>query len=113
MFNAKAKPLIALLMATGLTGGIGLADGPQPVQDTAAQGAKRRSSKTDQLGDPLPEGAIARIGTLRWRTEGDVRNLAFTPDGKMIAATNGGMLTTTQDETIRLFETASGNCCTS
>jgi RNA polymerase sigma factor (sigma-70 family) len=54
-------------------------DAPLPKHD----GGKVR---TDSHGDPLPEGAIARLGTLRWRARGEVQTISFTPDGKTIAA---------------------------
>jgi len=34
----------------------------------------------------LPPGALARLGSLRLRHEGDVRSIAFSPDGKKIAS---------------------------
>ncbi len=42
--------------------------------------------KRDGYGDPLPEGAIARLGSLVLRNEELILTAAFTPDGKTLAA---------------------------
>jgi WD40 repeat protein len=42
--------------------------------------------------DPLPERALARFGTLRFRTGSDVEMLTFSPDGKQIAAWGNAFL---------------------
>ena len=43
----------------------------------------------DADGDPLPAGAILRIGSARLRTGGSVRSMAFTPDSKkLVTASN-------------------------
>jgi hypothetical protein len=44
---------------------------------------------TDEYGDPLPEFAVARLGTTRWRSNlrygSGFSMVAFAPDGKTIA----------------------------
>src|SRR5262249_28440944 len=50
-----------------------------PTQPAAA---KQATARKDLLGDPLPDGAIARLGTLRLRHQDTVGALAFTLDGR-------------------------------
>src|SRR5262249_21683892 len=42
--------------------------------------------KQDRYGDPLPPGALARLGSLRLLCENDLAHIFFTADGKIVAA---------------------------
>jgi WD40 repeat protein len=54
--------------------------------------------------DPLPSGAKARLGSLRWRHANSIGALALSPDGKMFASHGGGV----QKITLRLWDAATG-----
>ncbi|SRR5713101_1603780 len=60
-----------------------------------------RSLAMDLNGDPLPEGAIARTGSVRGRHPQAVSYIAFLPDGKNV-------LTVCQDQLIRIWDVKSG-----
>src|SRR5688500_17816513 len=52
-----------------------------------AAGAAAGPARTDLHGDPLPAGAVARLGSTRWRAAAvEVEALAVAPDGKTVAA---------------------------
>src|SRR5687767_12340113 len=48
--------------------------------------------RTDRHGDPLPPGAVARLGTTRWRSAGGMRHLVAHPDGKHVLSSDGQRL---------------------
>src|SRR5204863_5094735 len=58
--------------------------------------------RTDLYGDPLPEGAIARFGTVRLRHGSyAIQSVAFSPDGKVLVSVG-------YDSVIRIWDTATG-----
>jgi WD40 repeat protein len=61
--------------------------------------APEGKGKPDLHGDPMPVGAVQRLGTVRFRH--DSTAIAYSPDGKLLAS--GG-----RDNVIRLFDATSG-----
>jgi WD40 repeat protein len=72
--------LLCTLCALALpAGALSLPAGP-----TADGG--RGTPRLDAYGDPLPPGATARFGSLRWRLPGTALTMAVSPDNKRAAA---------------------------
>jgi hypothetical protein len=93
MFASRAR----IIFLTFLLLPTGLAEGAQPTEPKG-DGQK---PKTDLYGDPLPPGAIARLGTVRLRQGGQVDCLAFAPDGSTL-------LTAGESETAILWDVKTG-----
>jgi RNA polymerase sigma factor (sigma-70 family) len=98
------KTATVLVMVVCLAaGGAGMAYHSEPVEQAPASeppkstaSAPRKSvreeekPRTDRYGDPLPEGALARLGTVRFRQGYFTHQVAFLPDGKTVACAGAG-----------------------
>src|SRR5437867_9713120 len=78
---------LSVFSSTLLLAGFAVAGGP-PV-------------RVDSQGDPLPDGALARIGSVRLRHNGEIGMVAFTPDGK-------SLLSLGSDNTFRRWDPQTG-----
>jgi RNA polymerase sigma factor (sigma-70 family) len=102
--HLQGRAVLAFLLALVATGACLLAHQtgtPQPVAQppaalhvvAAAAPAlqpQARSPRTDRYGDALPAGAIMRLGTIRFRQLYPmVHRVAFSPDGRSVAAEDG------------------------
>jgi WD40 repeat protein len=88
--RAPARRIALAACLTALCGLVSRADDPAPPEAKPA---------VDLHGDPLPFGALARIGTVRFRYH--ATSVAWSPDGKLLAA--GGA-----DNQIRLLDAETG-----
>jgi RNA polymerase sigma factor (sigma-70 family) len=69
--------------------------GEPPVAARPAAPAAEPAIGLDRFNDPLPQGAVARLGTVPFR-HGELAlrdgSLTFTPDGKSLVSTGGGRI---------------------
>jgi RNA polymerase sigma factor (sigma-70 family) len=112
MFAARANAVTGLVLALcTLAAGAGLAAyHARPAEPSAPATREQQESKptenatpahVDLYGDPLPPGAVARIGTVRLRHGYIVDAAVFAPDGKTVA-TRG------RDSRAHVWDVASG-----
>jgi RNA polymerase sigma factor (sigma-70 family) len=91
----------ALAMAGGaLLIGRAPAEPERPAQP-APKPADAKEAARDARGDPLPAGALARLGTVRFRHGGPVEAMSLSADGKRLA-------TGADDGAIRLWDVETG-----
>jgi RNA polymerase sigma factor (sigma-70 family) len=112
MTTTRIKLAAALALLLGILGaGAGIlldrvhagrdnrpAAGKPPDQPKAPEQPQK---KADRQGEPLPAGAVARLGTVRMRHGGTVTAVAFAPGG-------GKVTSASADGTLRVWDAATG-----
>ncbi|MBI1913371.1 MAG: sigma-70 family RNA polymerase sigma factor [Planctomycetes bacterium] len=99
MFLAKVQATLAVVVTTFFLGGLAILLAQRPADSPRPPAAEK--AQVDQAGDPLPAGAVLRLGTGRFRHSGGSKELAFSPDGKTL-------LTQSKNTLLRFWETATG-----
>jgi RNA polymerase sigma factor (sigma-70 family) len=87
-----AVVVFAVAATTGAARMVLVTDQPGKAPNAPAQASTKTTvpqehgaglKRTDLLGDPLPPGAMARLGSVRWRLQGALADcMRVTPDGK-------------------------------
>ncbi len=105
----KLALLSALVTISVVASGVALRSPgePRPLGSEESDRESNRSltvaaqqATVDAHGDPLPEGAIARLGTVRFNHGEGLHSLFFSSDGKTIFSEGGG--------TIRIWDAGTG-----
>jgi RNA polymerase sigma factor (sigma-70 family) len=98
--HTRLRWAVVLLVAVGAAaGGLGAIlthgrrDDPPPAGASGQGGGSmvEESLRTDADGDPLPPGAILRLGSARFR--GGAYLAAYSPDGRILTTIGGGVRT--------------------
>jgi WD40 repeat protein len=103
--------LLGLSVAVGLPAAWLPCAVAQTERNSTASAADSRG--VDQFGDPLPAGAVARLGTARWWAAGGQQEcpLRFTPDHTALAVCDGSKVTfidAKNGKELRRFQPAKG-----
>ncbi|CEF49278.1 unnamed protein product [uncultured bacterium] len=116
MTTTALKVVVALTLTVGLAAGVGLLAHQTPPAGRArllpsrtppaqAEGTGKPreggQARDERVGDPLPAGALARMGSVRFWSGSTVQSVAFAPDGKTLASGNA-------DGAVRLWEANTG-----
>ena len=89
--RTRLRCLPTLVLTTGLV--LATTAGPRACQAEPGKNEAVSPVRIDLYGDPLPPGAIARMGTTRDLIVGPSADIVLSPDGKSITATTHGWWT--------------------
>src|SRR5260370_662289 len=88
-----AVALIGMMGVLGAAMAVPQAADPKPQRPNALISVEVEppGENKDEHGDPLPAGAVARLGTTRWRHDRAVGFATFVPDGKSVVTVGDDM----------------------
>ncbi len=98
--SSAFRPLLAICL-------VGLA--PVSPAESEPLPKEEKKPRVDLYGDPLPDGAIARLGTVRFRHPAPIHSVAFSPDSKLLATFGHGHLCLWEVATGRKLEQLPAN----
>src|SRR5262245_4848362 len=90
MFPSRLSVCVVALLAISAA-----ASGQEP------EAKKAPPAKVDRAGDPLPDGALARLGTMRFRHPGNVQFIGYAGDGNTLITSSG-------EATVHFWDARSG-----
>jgi RNA polymerase sigma factor (sigma-70 family) len=109
-----AVVLVLGCLATGLAAvGAGLLEdrppavSPPPASHPVSK-AEGRPPAADLHGDPLPPGALMRLGTVRFRPGETVGQIAFSRDGRLLVSTHQNLEANNNPNAICVWDRATG-----
>ncbi len=94
--SSVVRPLVLAILLPLLTAP---QESPKPKPESPQDSSPK--PRLDLYGDPLPEGALLRIGSSRGQHTGLVLSLGFSPDGSRL-------VTGSLDETLRIWDVETG-----
>jgi RNA polymerase sigma factor (sigma-70 family) len=98
----KVKLVVVILAICGLVGlGATLPRSSAPAANELADETGKMPAAAIQQNEPLPEGAVGRLGSTRLRHMGPAVFVGFLPDSKTLVSAG-------RDATIRLWDVATG-----
>lgn len=91
--NKLKNTMFRFVLATATIGGTEGFFGPLRAQPPAPSGKPAKQEqperpRADQLGDPLPPGALSRMGTQRFYCGYQSSNVVYSPDGRFLATSD-------------------------